>query len=571
MSDVLKCILCLALAFVVVFSFAGCRKSPVLEQTIYTQDAETDPDNQQTDNDEEHTQEDTTLPPRTTQQTASRQSEQTKVSAKPQSNPNNNNNRTNTTQGNQTPTNGNNSNGQNNQQNPNNPNNGNNSAQGNTPGVNPNPDSGTVVIDDKSPYDPSKIPENLAKVAAVGDVGLYVEMLGGTGRLVATSEDLKTNAFANQAFSDLAGIPQVWTGKGNNTMSDPDFQTLLAAKPEAVFFLPGSLSQDQLNALDAQQIYALSLAPFSTTKNIITNVQLLGKVLGKPKSLPDAPDANKRAEDYVNYLEDKVKSFNHVFSGPDKLILDQDKSFSDAEVESDNSYADDGQYTLLIDGWDDGMNVNNDNGGAYFRTGYSQRNSPASYYLSLGGAANKAVINAPDVAGVYTYFPVVPTSSEYNNSTVFGSSVGARQGRDISRTLTANLGSGSFNKIIVDSQNTAAKLLDSKNNGRAWGVGTPQADGEGRTANINSQGIDTQIIGEYEVVVNPSGIGSWIDGSPESILEALWADQLFNGGRSPAEAFDAIAADVQEFYSTFYGYNLSSAQLDEIRDAAWRS
>ncbi|MBR0363684.1 MAG: hypothetical protein IJH58_00870, partial [Clostridia bacterium] len=84
MSDVLKRVLCLALALVVVFSFAGCRKSPVLEQTIYSQDAEVDPENQQTDNDEEHTEEDTTLPPRTQQQSASRQNEQTRVSAKPQ-------------------------------------------------------------------------------------------------------------------------------------------------------------------------------------------------------------------------------------------------------------------------------------------------------------------------------------------------------------------------------------------------------------------------------------------------------------------------------------------------------
>ena len=81
MSDVLKRLLCLVLALVVVFSFSACRKSPVLEQTIYTQDAEPDPNNQQTDNDEEHTDENTTLPPRTQQQSASRQNEQTRVSA----------------------------------------------------------------------------------------------------------------------------------------------------------------------------------------------------------------------------------------------------------------------------------------------------------------------------------------------------------------------------------------------------------------------------------------------------------------------------------------------------------
>ena len=56
MSDVLKRILCLALALVVVFSFSACRHSPVLEQKVYTHDAETDPEQQQMDNQEDHTQ-----------------------------------------------------------------------------------------------------------------------------------------------------------------------------------------------------------------------------------------------------------------------------------------------------------------------------------------------------------------------------------------------------------------------------------------------------------------------------------------------------------------------------------
>lgn len=562
MSDVLKRVLCLALAFVVVFSFAGCRKSPVLEQTIYTQDAETDPNNQQTDNDEEHTQEDTTLPPRTTQQTASRQSEQTKVSAKPQSNPNNNNNRTNTTQGNQAPTNGNNSNGQNNQQNPNNPNNGNNQAQGNTPGVNPNPDSGTVVIDDKAPYDPSKIPENLSKVAAYGDVGLYIEMLGGTGRLVATSDSLKNNAFANQVFSDLGPIPSVWSGYGNNEMSTEHFDALKAAKPEAVFFLPGSLNQSQLNELDALEIYALSLAPFSTTKNIITNVQLLGKVLGKPKSLPNAPDANKRAEEYVKWLEDIIGRFPHPFSGPDKINLDQDGNF--LTPETDNNNADEGYYTILIDGWDENISVNNDSGGAYARTGYTSRKSPASYFLSLGGAANKAILNAQDVAGTVNYFPIVPTANEYNDSRIKGELVTTGIARSAMRTITANLGSTSFRKVIVDSEATRTAMRRSY----AWEPGQQPGDGTGH-AYINSIGADTQIIGSYDIIVNPHGIGSWTEGSPESPLEALWANALFNEDNDENGAFDAIRTEIQYFYSKFYGYdNLSDSDFELIKAGA---
>ncbi len=562
MSDILKRVLCLVLALVVVFSFAGCRKSPVLEQTIYSQDAEVDPENQQTDNDEEHTEEDTTLPPRTTQQTASRQSEQTRVSAKPKSNPNNNNNRTNTTQGNQTQADSNQHNKGQNNPNPNNGNNNGSEGQGNTPGVNPDPNSGAINIDDKAPYDPSKIPENLEKVAAVGNIALYVEMLGGTGRLVATSENFKNNSFANRAFSDLGSVPQVWSSDGSGEMSDADFQTLLAQKPEAVLCMPGSLSQQQMATLDSQEIYVLMLSSFNTTSNIKANVQMLGTILGKPKNLPTAPDANKRAENYIKWMEDIIDRFPHPFSGSEKWNLDQEGSFGEG-AEKNNASSDSGQYTLLIDGWDDSMNVVNDNGGAYIRTGYSRRNSPASYYLSLGGAANKAVINAPDLANLYPYYPAVPTFNEFNNSNVNNSWVRTTQGRTISQAITANLGSSNFNKVIVDSENTRISMANSY----AWEVGIPQEDGTGH-AYLNSIGADTQIVGPYEVLVNPSGIGSWTTGSPESPLEALWANEIFNNNQSEDGAFSAIRAEIEYFYSEFYGYNLQPSDMDWIKTAS---
>ena len=193
MSDVLKRLLCLVLALVVVFSFSACRKSPVLEQTIYTQDAEPDPNNQQTDNDEEHTDENTTLPPRTQQQSASRQNEQTRVSAKPK--PTTGNNTNNNTQNNsQTP--------KPSDAKPSNSDNSN-KAQGNTPGVSDNPDSNIPAIDDRSPVNPDAIPENVKNVAAVGPAALFVEMLGGSNRLLASSANFKGNGLIRKQFFTL--------------------------------------------------------------------------------------------------------------------------------------------------------------------------------------------------------------------------------------------------------------------------------------------------------------------------------------------------------------------------------
>lgn len=562
MSDVLKRILCLALALFVVFSFSACRKSPVLQQTIYTQDAEVDPENQQTDNDEEHTEEDTTLPPRTTQQTASRQSEQTKVSAKPKEQNSNNRNRTNTTEGNQTQAD---SNQQNKGQNNPNPNNGNNNGsegQGNTPNVTPDPNSGAINVDDKAPYDPEQIPKDLAKVAAVGNYALCVEMLGGGNRLVATSESFKNNSLANQAFSDLATVPQLWGSNGSSVVSD--FNALLATKPEAVICLPGSLEGNQVDQLKALEIYVLYPPGFNTTANIKATMRMLGQVLGQPKSLPSAPDANKRAEDYIKWMDDIIDRFPHPFSGPNKWNLDQDTAFGDgAETSSANS--DSGEYTLLIDGWDDAMNVANDNGGAYVKAGYTHRSSPASYFLSLGGAANKAVINGTDTGGLDTYLPAVPTANDFRGPYVNKNWMKTSDGIRMSRNITMGLGSGNFNKVIVDSPDTRTKMINSY----AWQVGIPPGDGSGH-AFVNSLGEETQIEGEYNIIVNPHGLGSWTEGSPEAPLEALWANALFNEGRSEEDAFNSIIPDIQRFYSEFYwGFDVT-AYLNSIKDASYK-
>ena len=67
-------------------------------------------------------------------------------------------------------------------------------------------------------------------------------------------------------------------------------------------------------------------------------------------------------------------------------------------------------------------------------------------------------------------------------------------------------------------------------------------------------------------VVNPSGVGSWTEGSPESPLEALWADQLFYYDLSETEAFENIRSSIEEFYYTFYGHTLTPQELADIQD-----
>ena len=65
-------------------------------------------------------------------------------------------------------------------------------------------------------------------------------------------------------------------------------------------------------------------------------------------------------------------------------------------------------------------------------------------------------------------------------------------------------------------------------------------------------------------MINPYGLGPWTEGTPEAPLEALWANQLFNGGLSSHDAFNAIAPEIQNFYAEFFGHSLTQQELDYI-------
>ncbi|MBQ8926277.1 MAG: hypothetical protein IJ051_08485 [Clostridia bacterium] len=577
MSDVLKRLLCLALALVVVFSFAGCRKSPVLEQTIYTQDAETDPDNQQTDNDEEHTEEDTTLPPRTTQQTASRENSQTRVSAKPKTNPNNRNNNSNTNTNSRSSNQSNSATGGGGGT-PNSTSN-TNKGQADGQGAKDDPNANIPAVDDRSDYDPDKTPSNLATVAAPGQIALYVEMLGGQNRLLATSPSFKYDSWAPGIFEDLNSdrVMGLWENEGTDPMSDAQFRQLLQANPEGVFYIFDaqeaplqSFNENQLRELVANKIYLIPLHPFNRTENIIENVRIIGQVLGdRTKDISGAKNATQMAEEYVDWVE-TVNRFDHPFSGPNKLNLDAKGSFSQNPEVMDR-YSDDGIYTVLIEGWDDGVNTMNGEGAAYVNAGWSQRYSPVSHYLSLGGIANTAVLTT-DVGN--RYLAVTPPANLLLASSVHDS----RQQRNgdmkgWSNTITggfAKIGSDSFKTVIAANKAAADRINASYNSGGAWSVGQLyEYQGASVTnpyaINVNGTYYSTNIVNDYHVVVNPYGVGSWTEGSPESLLEAYWAEALVANQADPDSAFDAIQSIVRTFYNTFYSHDLTPDELQSIK------
>lgn len=563
MSETLKSILCVVLAMVMVLSLSACRHSPVLEQTVYSADGEVDPNNQQTDNDEEHSEEDTTLPPKTTKPDVSQQADQTRVSAtKPRTSPQTRQNTGRNGQKSQKST----ASPSNNQSNTN-------KGTGEVPGVSEDPNAPNKAVDRKA-VNREDLPEDVATVAAVGDAALYVEMLGGANRLLASSASFTQNYFA-QLFSDHSKVKGLWDRSGETAMTDAQFQQLLSTNPEAVFYIAyrdvdgftvsQSFSEDQLIILNQKGIYTVSLALFNTTTNIKNNVKTIGKVLGKGSKVPGAKNANSVADDYIRWMDGIISGKeSQTFSGVGKWNLDQDGDFG-TQAETVDRYSDVGQYTLLIDGWDDSVSTSMEQGVAYAHTGYTHRVSPASYYLSIGGAANTAVqVSDSSVRDL----PVTPMYQ----TTVYGDVNGGSKGKDYKQHMNSMthfdgyyIGDKTFNTIIVDSQATKSHM-ESSESWKNWGYqpyGSENQMGYGRP---NGDTMDfSNVHGDYRIVVNPYGIGSWTTGSPESPLETLWAEHLFLQGQDENYAFDSIRENVREFYASFYGVQLTDGDLDVIK------
>ena len=575
MSDVLKRVLCLVLALVVVFSFAGCRKSPVLEQKVYTQDAETDPEQQELDNQEDHTEEDTTLPPRTTKPDVSQQADQTKVSAKkprtsPQTRQNTNQDGQNTNTPSPSPA--------NNQSNTN-------KGTGEIPGVNEDPNSPVPAVDPNSQNKPEPTDE-VATVAAVGEAALYVEMLGGPNRLVASSASFTQNAAASR-FEDHSKVAELWPDEGEQAMDSGAFDELLSIHPEAVFFVSENASDnsqgrlwsftaDQITRLQAAGIKTIPLSRFNTTHNIQNNVRTIGEVLGNGSKVPGAKNAKDMADKYIRWMNGIIQGReSQTFSGVRQINMDQDGVFSDGYAETNDHYRTDGQYTILINGWaSDAVSDFDPSGSAYAISGYTQRSSPVSYYLSLGGLANTAVLQ-PDLRT--RNLPVIPMYQAKVNGSINGDKLYASEYQNHNIRMTnpetgIYIGTPSrFRTIIVDSDGTRANL----HNSPVWdnhGYNTNPISGASDYGRINGDAIElTNIHDTYNVVVNPRGIGSWTTGSPESPLEVLWAEQLValssetNENQLQDLAFERIQNEITYFYTEFYGVQ---PDLNAIKNGA---
>lgn len=559
---------CIVLAVVLVFSLCACRQSPVLQQVQYVEHAEADPNQQQRDNDESHTLPDQEIAARTEHTTATRRENQEDSKAKKGDENNAPNqsaakenydqagqNRDEAAQGAQTQPN-------------------NNGQNSNSPAPTPENNGGGAPTPGPGPEEVYQLPENIDKVLALGDSALYVEILGGRDRLASSSESvLQNHLYGQLLYPQGKSFYPYWSGDVNNpayvsqngeSLADAlhnteigaviydATQTNLVNELNAIGYTAdpeGKSNTEYLNTTNSkgEHIAVVPLPAFNTTQHMMDNAAHIGQVLGYrieadgSRKEGGARDKANEYNDWVRGIISEVGGRNHTFTGPEKIVFDQDSLRNGG---TDQGYAGTGAYTILLDDWNPNLSYStstmealSSSGMATARSGNNRTESPASFFISLGGAANTAMLVRDIEPNSYA---VSPTPLQYVNP------IPGPDYQRASDTMTSGMGTGTsrdgnpFNTILVSSDAVKATITTNQ----LW-FGT------------NS---DTNLYGTITPVTNPFGIGDWKRGSPESPLEAIFASMTFSGDFLPEELHQRI----REFYTQFFGITLDDAVLNDI-------
>lgn len=415
------------------------------------------------------------------------------------------------------------------------------------------------------------IPQEVSRVTAVGEAAVLVQMLGGEGCLVGSNTDFLSYPLGISVFGDegISNIAALWQGGGSTPLTAGAFAELLTLKPQACLDLSGqtAFSAEQIAALKTQGIAYIVLPPLNTTDNLLLSVQLVGDILGD-RSREGGQNAPALAADYAAWFR---QTEQNVGGGAKRFAykqidFDNDERTNGTVYLKDASIANhEGLYTLFVSGWDadahyklhtDSSVTLEGDGMAVVRSGYSQ--SPLSYFMSLGGVVNAGAVY-PDY-GVMRSWYVNPLTTNTKRLTVSGG-YGQTTANTLTRVEAVGLGEQTFPNLVVASGSIKSRLEADP----LWQPYPRILSSSGLTTEhgfLDSAGniVTTSIRGEYQVLVNPRGVGSWTDGSAESILEALWIADKFSGTVSQTQLENAV----RNFYRAFYRHQLTEDQLASI-------
>jgi ABC-type Fe3+-hydroxamate transport system substrate-binding protein len=397
-----------------------------------------------------------------------------------------------------------------------------------------------------------EIPEDITSVAAVGSIATLFYITGSESLIKASSEDFTSSDLVS---SDLRSeIQTVWGGDGGQAMSDASFQTLLELKPEVCIEESGisAFSDSQLEQLKTAGIAYVVLPALTSVDNLKSAVSLVAEMAGG--------DSSSAASKYSGYVDDLVSEVSSRVKSKGSS-----SGLPDISRGSDGYYK--GMYSLYLAGWDDTAyySIASDKtqsisgrGSAWTGTSSSRNGMLVRSLMAVAGVEDTMSVVGGTVARNEYVTPLRPVTMKL---TITGSAASRNTTARLLQVGNVGLGDETFPAVIVNS-NAAKSALQQSPLWTAYGH-VQSADGRFEANGFlapDDSIVGTSIAGNYDVLVNPEGIGSWDRGSGESILEAVWIASQFYGAYSESE----VKEKVKEFYSTFYRISLSDSQVSSI-------
>ncbi|MBE6010415.1 MAG: hypothetical protein E7236_07140 [Lachnospiraceae bacterium] len=429
------------------------------------------------------------------------------------------------------------------------------------------------------------IPRDVYTVTAVGAAAPLVEMVGGSGRLMASSASFTQGALANSICQDVinGNVLTWWDGDGSEPLSENNFQALMAASPDVCFVVGGqtTFTTEQLTALQEAGIGYVPLPELNSLENIKSAVNIVAATLETNETTHEqAKSIAREYSDWVDHIISEVNtdtvSGTMVISGWDasaKIRSYAETGMTDIETISflpdvsilDYPRADgyltvDRQTTGIAVGWASEM----------------FNHTPCAQLLGCSGVmvvGNRQDTGyVPFVSGsegkyqyyIPTYVPFSPMSGEEG----FGLFLYA--GGEVNQLVTTSwwydgytpmlyigqgrsdpyirLGDPEFKTVIAESQEAKTAIESSS----LWRYYTNEEYGAKSNRPRQTLSLDRYTIsikGPYNIYINPIGFNSWLYGGVDSPLEAVWAACKISGTVSESK----LKSEVEGFYEEFFG------------------
>ncbi|MBQ9000981.1 MAG: hypothetical protein IJ087_03925, partial [Eggerthellaceae bacterium] len=458
-------------------------------------------------------------------------------------------------------------------------------------------------------------PPAVDSIAAFGNAAILVQMIGGEGALAASDADLLDSAFSSVfADEGASAIARGWSADGADS-GTINTSVVIASGASAVLVYAGDyLSDAEKAALKQANVQVCLIYPMTNTTYIKKDAKTIGDMLAQSKKVAPGWDSAGMAASYVTFFDDLVQAACAKANGSATTLAGTATyELKNATPYGYNSsakytllldgYDTSARYSADIDGW-----TPDSNGAALATVGYAT--TPASFYIQAGGLVNTAAYKSGGEAGQIVAWQFNSNDAPFSKSewdyssggsvdksldvsvnmagawdkSLFTSFKTTSSSADGTFAIEGSFGTSSFPKVIAATQRVKDKLIE--NSAKASGIYHPyklvskteaikiaffghftsggsqvrssigvsyDESASGEQVFSTGSGDKDAAIPDSAVVVNPCGLfSSWTEGgSPESVLEAAWVNDVVNADSAPIGWRDYVSS----FYETFYRYD----------------